>query len=71
MSEKVFTESRYRHDSDELCLLADWIDERLAEQMKVHKREDIALDYFRLADRLEQLAEICREFARMNVKPIP
>lgn len=59
--------TRYRHDADELARLADW----LIENARMHGTEFIALDYFRLADRLAQLAEDAREFARTMAGPVP
>lgn len=59
-------DTRYRHDADELTRLADWL--------TTHSGPDplvIALDYFRLADRLAQLAEDAREFARTMAGPVP
>lgn len=61
---------RYRHDADELRRLADW----LAIGEEYQSGDDgasIAVDYFRLADRLAQLADDAREFARTMAGPLP
>jgi hypothetical protein len=58
---------RYNHDGDELQRLATWLEgQRTSATSRL-----IALDYFRLAARLDELAEQCREFALRNVPPIP
>lgn len=68
MSNTTWTPAiRYAHDADELTRLAEWLGETGAET----KREFIALDYFRLADRLQALADDAREFARTMGGPIP
>lgn len=59
--------TRYRHDADELARIADWI----TANARAHGSEYIALDYFRLADRLAQLSDDAREFARTMGGPIP
>lgn len=59
--------TRYRHDADELGRLADW----LLDNARMHGPEYIAADYFRLADRLTQLADDAREFARTMGGPLP
>ena len=62
--------TRYRHDADELRRLSDWLLIGTEYQASDDSAE-IALDYFRLADRLTQLAKDAREFARTMGMPIP
>lgn len=68
---------RYTHDADELNRLAQWLTDTSAVAWDERKRntradaEAIALDYFRLADRLAQLSEDAREFARIYGGPLP
>lgn len=62
--------TRYSHDADELRRLAEWLSVG-ADYQANEDTAEIALDYFRLADRLTQLAEDAREFARTMGGPIP
>lgn len=76
MQLEMFPEIRYTHDSDELILLADWLNERKDILTRFDRvggatKADIAFDYFRLADQLDTLAIQAREFARANYTPIP
>lgn len=68
--------TRYRHDADELAQIGRWlIIERISAAEFAHTQHGdgsvIALDYFRLADRLAQLADDAREFARTMGGPLP
>lgn len=69
--------TRYRHDADELNRLALWLLDTSEQRWELRPYDgdddgpDIALDYFRLADRLAQLAEDAREFARTMAGPVP
>lgn len=67
MQLEMFPDIRYRHDADELRRLGDWVD-RLREDAAPH---DVPHDYLHLADRLDQLADQAREFARQYLTPIP
>jgi hypothetical protein len=63
----LFPDIRYAHDADELRRLGDWLDV-LRSDAAPH---DVARDYLLLSDRLYQLAEQAREFARERLEPIP
>ena len=61
--------TRYRHDADELRRIADWLDIGIEE---VHVSPDeAALDYYKLASRLDALAAMAREFADAQTRSIP
>ena len=77
-SQSIWTPAtRYRHDADELNRLAIWLLETTNQRWELCAYDvdddgpDVALDYFRLADRLTQLAEDAREFARTMAGPVP
>lgn len=63
----LFPAIRYAHDADELYRLGEW----LGHVRISGNADDVAFDYLRLADRLEQLAMQAREFAREQLNPIP
>lgn len=64
----LFPDIRYAHDADELRRLGDWVD-LLRTDAALH---NVASDYLHLADRLYQLADQAREFAReCRLDPIP
>jgi inactivated superfamily I helicase len=67
--------TRYRHDADELRRLAELLDSQGWDTEQHRHQYDTntltALDYFRLADRLAQLADDAREFARTMAGPLP
>jgi hypothetical protein len=61
--------TRYRHDADELRRLADWLSIGI-EEVPVSPSE-AALDYYKLASRLSDLAEMALEFADTQSGPVP
>lgn len=69
---------RIRHDADELRRLADWL--AIADESLPRTAEDaddpsvtdaVALDYYRLASRLDTMAWMVRDFANILTRPIP
>ncbi len=65
---------RYTQDADELQRLAAWLTGQTesVEGWRLHQDASaIALDYYRLADRLAALSQEAREFAGTMGKPIP
>lgn len=61
--------TRYRHDADELRRLADWLDIGI-EEVPVSS-DEAALDYYKLASRLDALAAMARDFADTQTRSIP
>jgi hypothetical protein len=70
--------ARIRHDADELSRLADWLrvlNDTLPQTEPTDERasiaDGIALDYFRLAARLEVLTADARDCGVMLTRPLP
>jgi hypothetical protein len=65
---------RYQQDADELNRLGSWLIRQIdsVEGWRTHgDGSAIALDYFRLADRLAALSADVREFAATMAGPVP
>ena len=65
---------RYTQDVDELQRLAAWLTGQSdsVEGWRVHNdASSIALDYYRLADRLAALSKQAQEFATTMAGPVP
>ena len=56
---------RYAYDADRLRSLADWLEQGAIPRRFNWPSHAVALDYFRLADKLVQEAERAREYARI------
>lgn len=66
--------TRYHADADTLRRLADWVDHR-ADDVDGHhdhlSADAVALDYFRLAHELRDMADRCTTFASIYAGQMP